>query len=200
MIVVLIALLSSAWAEDEQDLGPMPHHEVTRPVGIHRGADATLPGAPHPCVAKAQVFVPWSVCRSAGASSSAFAQAVRFDGVTATTPVLPGGACGLSCAPEDKLANWSFLLPSPGWRGTISCTVGRNTVKLTIAAPDAGATDGTTIQWQSDLSVTEYIVDPSSLIDGQLPDLRTLIFQTPRWLSDESTCQAGQPRGPAQAE
>jgi hypothetical protein len=175
-------------------VGPEPASEVLRPVGLHRSGDAAVPGAPSPCVAKAQVYVPWSVCRGMGAPASG-EDPVRFDGYAKGEPPLPPGTrCGLACLPDAKLASWSFLVPEPGWRGRIACPLSaRLSQAIVFGQPDLAPTPGATVQWQTDLATTTYLVDDERLLDLPARELPLLIFDAARTIDPSVGCPAGQP-------
>ena len=188
---LLLAIMG--FAQDDM-IGPAPSHEVQRPVGLHKDGVATVPGAPRPCMAKAQVYVPWSVCKAIGAPREGD-DPLRMEARVTADPPLPGGTtCALVCTPGAKLANWSYLLPVVGYRGTVTCPVSRRLEQsLTVAPPDATPTPGATIQWQTDLTVTDYTIDDESLLDGDVEDVRTLVFDARKVLEGETRCPAGQP-------
>jgi hypothetical protein len=191
---MILLLATLAFAQDDDWSGPMPSHEVMRPVGLHRDGDAVVPGPPQPCMAKAQVYVPWAICKAIGAPREGD-EPLRLEARVQAEPPLPGGTtCALVCTPGAKLANWSYLLPGVGYRGRVTCPVSqRLTQSLVVGPPHAAATAGATVQWQTDLTVTDYSVADESLLDGNIDNLRTLVFDAPRRLDGETRCPAGQP-------
>lgn len=199
---LILALLSAAEATEDSgasasaDQGPLPPQEIQRPTGVHRSGEPRAPGAPSPCLAKAQVFVPWSLCKSIGAPTRAQAPH-RLEGYVQASPELPSGTrCALVCTPEAKLASWSYLVPAPGYQGRLVCSLGpRLSQALTLGPPDTEPTDGVAIQWQTDLEVTTYILEDEELMLAGNRDLRAMVYEARRLLDPEIACPAGQPTG-----
>lgn len=177
-----------------ESMGPQPDHTVLRPVGVHKDGVAVVPGPTADCVAKAQVFVPWSLCKRMGSSVDKGPQ--RFEAyVKGVPPTSPGATCAFVCTPASKLANWSFLLPDRGYRGKVTCPVSRDlTLMLDVQDGDATPSDGATIQWQTDLQETIYTLRDESLMEGHPEDLERMIYESDRLLDGENACPAGQPR------
>ncbi len=203
MVILLAVLAGAAPGADAAptaapEAGPSPSHRVLRPDGLHRDGLPTVPGPPAPCVAKAQVFVPWSLCRDLGAPRDGDAP-LRLEARAVGQPALPEGTrCALVCTPGARLANWSFLLPRPGYRGRVTCPVSpRVALTLQVGPPHAPPTDGATVQWQRTLEVTTYAVEDTDLLDGDPEDLPTLVFEAERHLTGPAACPAGQPQRPS---
>lgn len=194
MLVLLLSLLASA--QDDNVMGPLPDHRVLHPVGEHeQGALARVPGPTSDCVAKAQVFVPWSICRQLGSRTAHGPR--RFEVPVTASPPLPGATCAFVCTPAARLANWSFLVPIPGYRGRISCGVtARLGLTLEVAGSDTPPSEGATIQWQTDLSETTYTLTDAELMEGDPKDLRRMVYEAERRLDGDNACPAGQPRRP----
>jgi hypothetical protein len=184
--------LGAAWAADPL---PAPNHEVLRPVGVHTQGEAVVPGPPLPCLAKAQVLIPWSICRGLGAGSG---RPVRLEARVTANPALPAGTrCALVCDPEARIAAWSFLVPVPGYRGRITCPVSdRLTLTLRADVPHTPPSAGATVQWQTDLQLTEYVVEDSDVL-GENFDLSALLTRGRRWIEGPGACPAGQPGRPS---
>lgn len=189
-MVILLALLAGA----SEPVGPMPSSTVLVPEGLHQGGVAVVPGAPGGCMAKAQVYVPWSVCKAVGAPRAGD-DPLRLEARVTAVPALPGGTrCALVCTPGARLANWSFLLPVVGYRGEVTCPVSRDlTLTLRVDEPHAAPSAGSTVQWQTDLTVTSYVVDDTDLLDGDPDDMLSLVFDGVRRIEGETACPAGQP-------
>jgi len=195
---ILLGLLlpAAALASEPAVVGPQPDHTVLRPQGRHKRAQdvATVPGPTADCVAKAQVFVPWSICRSMGSRPEQGPR--RFEAYAQADPPLPQGtSCAFVCTPAAGLASWSFLVPVPGYRGTLTCPVSRSlTLTLRVAGSDAEPSKGATIQWQTDLGETVYTLSDPSLMEGRPQDLERMIFEAQRRLDGPNACPAGQPQ------
>ncbi|MFK7929990.1 MAG: hypothetical protein AB8H79_17485 [Myxococcota bacterium] len=190
--------LGIALASDSSEpLGPAPNHEVMRPVGLHAGGVASVPGPSADCQAKAQVYMPYGLCKNLGVPSDKTARPVRMKAVLSADPPLSGASCALVCTPGAKLANWSFILPQPGYRGQVQCTLSAR-VKTTLDVSDESSTPtaGATIQWQTDLNLTDYRVEDPELLDGHPKDLPRMVFEARRWLDGAGACPAGQPSRP----
>ncbi len=185
---------AAAAASDAASVGPEPAHEVLRPVGLHRDGDARVPGPPAPCVAKAQVYIPWSVCKAIGAPATGDLPH-RLEGYAKADPPLPPGTrCALACLPDARLASWSYLLPTPAYRGRVTCPISQRLVgSLVVGPPDAAPTDGATVQWQTDLSVTTYLLDDPALLEATASEVPMLVFEATRTVDPSVSCPAGQP-------
>lgn len=194
---MLLLLLATLGLAQDDFVGPVASHEVQRPVGLHKGGVAMVPGPPTPCMAKAQLYVPWNLCKAIGAPRDGD-DPLRLEARVVADPPLPVGTkCALVCTPGAKLANWSYLLPVVGYRGTVTCPVSpRLQQEITIGNPDTAPTSGAAIQWQTDLSVTDYTIEDASLLDGKVENVRTLVFDAKRVLDGETRCPAGQPVPP----
>lgn len=182
---------------DDAMVGPLPSHVILRPVGLHREGVAVVPAAPSPCVAKAQVYVPWSVCRDVGAPRSGD-EPLQIQGFPEAAPALPGGPrCAFTCLPDAKLASWSFLVPSEGWQGRITCRVSaRFALTLRLGPTDTAPSAGATVQWQTSLESTTYLVDDPSLLEATAAETSRLIFEASRTIDPSVACPAGQPAQP----
>ncbi|TVQ89230.1 MAG: hypothetical protein EA397_15765 [Deltaproteobacteria bacterium] len=188
---------ASAGEDPHDPQGPMPSQEVQRPVGEHKRGEPIAPGPPSPCLAKAQVFVPWSLCRDLGAPARGDAPQ-RLEGyVQADPPMDSPTPCALVCTPDAKMASWSFLVPVAGYQGRLECAIGpRLRQSLTLGPPDTGPSAGVAIQWQTNLEVTTYILEDESLMQAENRDLRTLVYHARRRLDPQIGCPAGQPTAP----
>lgn len=190
---IWLALWATA-AEPADMMGPAPSHEVLRPVGLHRGGVAKVPGPPADCQAKVQVYVDYKLCKDLGVPRDPTARPVRMGARAQATPPIPDADCALVCTPGAKLANWSYLLPAAGYRGTVTCPVSQRLVgRVEISDSNAAPTAGATVQWQTDLNLTDYRVEDASLLEGHPKDLERMVFEARRWLVGEGACPAGQP-------
>ena len=185
-------------ADDGVLIGPQPDHRVMLPVGLHKDPDATavVPGPTLDCVAKVQVFVPWKICRAMGSRVEDGPR--RYEAYPTGSPALPhGGSCAFVCPPAAKLASWSFLVPTPGYRGTVTCPVSRDLqLSVTLAEGPLAPTDGATVHWQTDFGETVYTLTDPAFMEGRPEDFERLIFEAERRLDGENACPAGQPRRP----
>jgi len=191
-------LLSVAFAADAPEpMGPTPNHEVMRPVGLHRGTVASVPGPSADCQAKAQVYLPYGLCKNLGVPSDKTARPVRMNAIAAADPPLEGATCALVCTPGAKIANWSFILPKNGYRGRVQCTLSTRVKTALLVADDSSVpTEGATVQWQTDLNLTDYRIDDPELLEGHPGDLPRMVFEARRWLDGAGACPAGQPSRP----
>ena len=180
-------------AASDVAVGPVANQLIPVPEGLARGDRSHAPGPPEPCVSKVQVYVPWKVCKAWSGGFHADRPTTRFDGRLRADPPLQAIGCALVCTPEARIANWSFVVPSPRYRGELTCTVGRLAHHVTIHDVDGGLSDGVTTQWQLDLTSTEYVVDDEAAIEGTPEAMRKLVFEARREVSGDNACPAGQP-------
>jgi len=182
---------------DDAAVGPVPSHEILRPIGLHREGKAVVPAAPTPCVAKAQVYVPWSVCRDIGAPRRG-EEPLQIQGFPQGVPALPEGTrCAFTCLPDARLASWSFVVPQAGWQGEIACRISANfALTLRLGPTDTAPSAGATVQWQTDLDVTTYLVDDPRLLQASAAQTGLLVFDATRTMDPSVACPAGQPARP----
>lgn len=193
MLLWLLALAAPA-QDDPGFVGPTADHRVMHPVGQHtEGRLATVPGPTADCVSKAQVFVPWKICRALGSRVEEGPR--RMEVPARADPPLPGASCAFVCTPAAKLANWSFVLPAHGYRGRVTCDVSmRMSMSLDVVGSDTSPSVGATIQWQTDLQETTYTLTDPDLMAGDPKDLERMIYEAERRLDGPNACPAGQPR------
>ncbi|MFT7520143.1 MAG: hypothetical protein ACI9MC_002287 [Kiritimatiellia bacterium] len=195
LLLCFLGLVGRASDTTVEAQGPVASQVIPLPTGLEKGDRSVAPGPPETCVSKVQVFVPWRVCKPWSGGFVQGLAATRFDGRLKAAPPLGVQGCALVCSPDAKIANWSFVVPSPRYRGTLTCLVGRLGHTLQIGESSVPLSAGVTTQWQLNVSSTEYVVDDEQAIQGTPESMRKLIFETRREVSGDNVCPAGQPGG-----
>ncbi len=128
-----------------------PGAVLLQPVATARTSSATVPGPPAGCVAKFFVRVPKSACPD---DTDPWLIRGEVSGAAA------GATCHLSCSSREKHAQWAMFVPTPGFRGDLTCVVeGVEPFTFVVGDPASGFSDAAGATWLSSFGGDSYLWD-----------------------------------------